>query len=305
MSIAVIAESIIILFLLMGVGYLCRRTGVIGPDGARGLSSFVVNVSLPALILMAMQVPLTAELVANAGGILFGIAVFYGVSFAIAFTIPRFIAESDLEQGVMRFMLVFSNLGFMGIPVAGAVFGPEAIFYVSIFNLTFSILLFSVGVLMLRPDMGRYLDPKLFLNTGLIASVAGLVLFALQVHIPSPFADVFTLLGTTTTPLAMVVVGALLATMPIEGIFTDKKIWVITILRLCVIPLAVFLILRPFVEGPFLLGIPVLLAAMPVAANAVMLAEEYHVDATIASKGVFLTTILSLITLPLITLLIT
>lgn len=72
----------------MGVGYLCRRTGVIGPDGARGLSSFVVNVSLPALILMAMQVPLTAELVANAGGILFGIAVFYGVSFAIAFTIP-------------------------------------------------------------------------------------------------------------------------------------------------------------------------------------------------------------------------
>jgi len=305
MSIAVIAESIIILFLLMGVGFLCRRTGVIGSDGARGLSSFVVNVSLPALILMAMQVPLTTELVTNAGGILFGIAVFYGVSFAFAFTAPRFIANSDLEQGVMRFMLVFSNLGFMGIPVAGAVFGPEAIFYVSIFNLTFSILLFSVGVLMLRPDMGRYLDPKLFLNTGLIASVAGLILFALQVHIPSPFADVFTLLGITTTPLAMVVVGALLATLPFEGLFTDKKIWVITILRLCVIPLAVFLILRPFVSGPFLLGVPVLLAAMPVAANAVMLAEEYHVDATIASKGVFLTTILSLVSLPLITLLIT
>jgi len=305
MSLAVIAESIIILFLLMGVGFLCRRTGVIGPDGARGLSSFVVNVSLPALILMAMQVPLTPELVDNAGGILLGIAVFYGVSFALAFTVPRFIEDSDLEQGVMRFMLVFSNLGFMGIPVAGAVFGPEAIFYVSIFNLTFSILLFSVGVLMLRPDMGRYLDPKLFLNTGLIASVAGLILFTLQVHIPSPFADVLTLLGSTTTPLAMVVVGALLATLPIEGLFTDKKIWAITILRLCVIPLAVFLILRPFVAGPFLLGVPVLLAAMPVAANTVMLAEEYHVDATTGSKGVFLTTTLSLLTLPLITLLIT
>ncbi|WP_165074947.1 AEC family transporter [Methanogenium sp. MK-MG] len=305
MSIMVIAESIIILFLLMGVGFLCRRSGVIGPDGARGLSSFVVNVSLPALIVMAMQVPLTPELVTNAGGILLGLVVFYGVSFALAFTVPRFVADSDLEQGVMRFMLVFSNLGFMGIPVAGAVFGPESIFYVSIFNLTFSILLFSVGVLMLRPDMGRYLDPKLFLNTGIIASVAGLILFVLQVHIPSPFADVFTLLGSTTTPLAMVVVGALLATLPVEGLFTDKKIWVITILRLCVIPLAVFFILRPFVEGPFLLGVPVLLAAMPVAANAVMLAEEYHVDSTLASKGVFLTTILSLVTLPLITLLIT
>lgn len=241
------------------------------------------------------------------GGILLGLVVFYGVSFALAFTVPRFVADSDLEEGgVMRFMLVFSNLGFMGIPVAGAVFGPESIFYVSIFNLTFSILLFSVGVLMLRPDMGKYLDPKLFLNTGLIASVAGLILFVLQVHIPSPFADVFTLLGSTTTPpLAMVVVGALLATLPIEGIFTDKKIWAITLLRLCVIPIAVFLVLRPFVEGPFLLGVPVLLAAMPVAANAVMLAEEYHVDSTLASKGVFLTTILSLVTLPLITLLIT
>jgi malate permease and related proteins len=305
MSLMVIAESIIILFLLMGVGYLCRRSGVINQEGTRGLSSFVVNVSLPALIVMAMQVPITPELVANAGGILLGLVVFYGVSFALAFTVPRFVADSDLEEGVMRFMLVFSNLGFMGIPVAGAVFGPESIFYVSIFNLTFSILLFSVGVLILRPDMGKYLDPKLFLNTGLIASVAGLILFVLQVHIPSPFADVFTLLGSTTTPLAMVVVGALLATLPIEGIFTDKKIWAITLLRLCVIPIAVFLVLRPFVEGPFLLGVPVLLAAMPVAANAVMLAEEYHVDSTLASKGVFLTTILSLVTLPLITLLIT
>lgn len=305
MSIAVIAESIIILFLLMGIGFLCRRTGVISPDGARGLSSFVVNVSLPALIVMAMQVPLTPELVENAGGILLGVGVFYGVSFAFAFTVPRYVAESDLEEGVMRFMLVFSNLGFMGFPVAAAVFGPESIFYVSIFNLTFSFLLFSVGVLMLRPDMGRYLDPKLFLNAGIAASVTGLILFILQIHIPSPFADVFSLLGSTTTPLAMVVVGAMLAALPVDGLFTDKKIWVVTALRLCGIPLVVFFLLRPFVSGPFLLGIPVLLAAMPVAANTVMLAEEYHVDATLASKGVFLTTILSLATLPFITLFIT
>ncbi|WOF17145.1 AEC family transporter [Methanoplanus sp. FWC-SCC4] len=300
MDFIVIVNSIIILFLLMAVGYICFKSGIINREGAKGLSSFLVNIALPSLIVVSMQIPLNADTYSKTME-MFGIAaVFYILSFVFAVIIPRYLTESDLEKGVYGFMLLFSNLGFMGIPVSAAIFGQEAVFYTSLFMLPFGILVFSVGVLMLRPDMGRYLDKKLFLNSGIIASAAGLIFFFTGFQIPSPALDVLTILGSLTTPLAMIVVGALLATMPFSGMIKDKKIYAMSFFRLIAIPVVLFIILKPFVDDPMLLGIPVILAAMPAAANAVLMAEEYGVDSNSASKGVFISTMLCVVTIPAI-----
>ena len=297
-----VAYSIAILFILIGAGFLCMKGGILTRAGISGITSFVVNVTLPALILQSMQVPVTDAMLAQLAPFLLVLVAFYAVSFAAAFLVPKISGtSSDLETGVIRFMMIFSNLGFMGFPVSAAVFGPESLFYVSIFNMTFSLLVFSVGVILLRPDMGRYLDKKLFLNPGIVASGVGLGLFLTGARIPGPFADALDLLGSVTSPLAMIIVGALLATLPAERLFTDRAVWTVASFRLLVIPVALYLVLSPFIDDPLLLGVPVLLAAMPAAANTVMLAEEYHVDSALASRGVFLTTMLCIVTIPLIT----
>jgi len=226
--------------------------------------------------------------------------VVYLISFAFAAVVPLFLKGSSFETGVLRFMLIFSNLGFMGYPVAYAMFGPESVFYVTLINLPFGFLVFTLGVFLLRPDLARNPELKRIVTPGLIASIFGLFLLVTGITIPSPLNESVSLLGSITTPLAMIVIGTFLAPLPFLGMVSDIRVWAISLLRLLVIPFAVFLIISPFISDPLLLGIPVLLAAMPVAANTVLLSEEYGVNAELASKGVFISTLLSLVTIPLI-----
>jgi len=191
----------------------------------------------------------------------------------------------------------------MGYPVCETFFGPESLFYVTLIHIPFGLLVFTLGIFLLRPDLAKKPDLKKICTPGLIASLIGLIFFFAGVTLPPPLSDSVSLLGSVTTPLAMIVIGALLATLPVISMFGDARIWVISLFRLGIIPVFTFFILTPIISDPLLLGVPVLLAAMPVAANTVLLAEEYGVNSELASKGVFLSTILSVVTIPFIALL--
>ena len=295
-----VVTSIFTLFILIGVGFVAFRMGYITRSGASGLSSLLVNVAIPCLILESMQVPLSEGLIYSMEMIVFIEIVVYVVSFIFAGIVPLLLHGSRFETGVLRFMLIFSNLGFMGYPVAYAMFGEASVFYVTLVNLPFGFLVFTVGVFLLRPDLARQPDIKRIVTPGLIASILGLVLLGTGLTIPSPVNESISLLGSITTPLAMIVIGTFLAPLPFFEMLSDTRIWIISSIRLLAIPAVVFLLISPFVHDPLLLGIPVLLAAMPVAANTVLLSEEYGVNAELASKGVFISTLLSLVTIPLI-----
>jgi malate permease and related proteins len=303
MDLLPIIESILTLFILIAIGYIAYRTGVITRFGVTGLSSLLVNITLPCLIIESMQVPVTPDRVHEIAIIFMIELVVYGISFIAAFLVPYLLSGSQFETGVFRFMLIFSNLGFMGYPVCQALFGHESLFYVTLINIPFGLLVFTVGVFLLRPDLAKNPDLKRILSPGLVSSLLGLLLFFAGVTIPSPLSDSISMLGSVTTPLAMIVIGALLAPLPFCSMFGDFRIWVVSAFRLGIIPLAVLFLLRPFISDLLLLSVPVLLAAMPIAANTVLLAEEYGVNAEIASKGVFFSTILSLVTIPGIALL--
>lgn len=304
MDILPIVQSILTLFILILIGFLAFRIGFINRTGVSGLSSLLVNISLPCLIIESMQVQVTGSLIGNMETIILIELLVYGLSFCCAFLVPYLLGGSIFEAGVFRFMLIFSNLGFMGYPVAQTLFGPESLFYVTLINIPFGLLVFTVGVFLLRPDIMHDHDMKRIFTPGLIASLVGLLFFFTGFDIPSPVSDSLSLLGSVTTPLAMIVIGALLSTLPIGSMFGDIRIWVISLFRLIIIPLAVLWILKPYISDPLLLGVPVILAAMPVAANTVLLAEEYGVNAELASKGVFLSTILSLLSIPVMAMLI-
>ena len=297
----VVADQIFILVLLIAAGYVAVATKIVDPRATRGLSGLLINITLPALIVASMQVPFTPERLAGAETLVLATGALYIISFAIAWVVSKAMRVPAAEEGVLQFAIVFGNVGFMGFPVALALFGEESLFYVAIFNLVFNVLVFSVGIMMLTGGRGERFDPRLLLNPGIAASIVGLALFLGSVEIPSPFIDSIELLGGVTTPLAMIIVGAMLATFPAREMVGNWRNWVASAVLLIAVPAAYCYLIAPFFPDPYINGIMITMAAMPAAANTVIFAEQYGADSRLASQIVFVSTIGSLVTIPLVT----
>ena len=300
MDFLIVADQIFILVLLIAAGYAAVATKIVDPQATRGLSGLLVNITIPALIVASMQVPFTPERLIGAETLLLATGVFFALSFALAWAVSKAMRVPPAEEGVLQFAIVFGNVGFMGFPVALTLFGEEALFYVAIFNLVFNILVFSVGIAMLTGGRGKEFDPKLLANPGIAAAIVGFALFLGSIEIPGPFIDSIDLLGGVTTPLAMIIVGAMLATFPAREMVGNWRIWVASAILLLAVPAAYCYLLVPIFPDPFINGIMITMAAMPAAANTVIFAEQYGADSKLASQIVFVSTIGSLITIPLI-----
>ena len=300
MDLLVVADQILILVLLIAVGYAAVSTKIMDPGATRGLSALLVNVTIPALIIASMQVPFTPERLAGAEILLLATGVLFAFSFALAWAVSKAMQVPPAEEGVLQFAIVFGNVGFMGFPVALTLFGEESLFYVAIFNLVFNILVFSVGIAMLTGGRGKEFDPKLLANPGIAASIIGFALFLGSVEIPGPFIDSIDLLGGVTTPLAMIIVGAMLATFPAREMVGNWRIWVASAILLLAVPAAYCCLFAPVFADPFINGVMITMAAMPAAANTVIFAEQYGANSRLASQIVFVSTIGSLVTIPLV-----
>ncbi len=300
MDFLLVADQIFILVLLIAAGYVAVSTRIVDPRTTRGLSGLLINITIPALIVASMQVPFTPERLAGAETLVLATGALYIFSFALAWAVSKAMRVPPAEEGVLQFAIVFGNVGFMGFPVALTLFGEEALFYVAIFNLFFNVLVFSVGIAMLTEGRGKGFDPRLLANPGIAASVVGFALFLGSVEIPSPFIDSIELLGGVTTPLAMIIVGAMLATFPAREMVGNWRIWVASAVLLLAVPVAYYYLFSPVFPDPFINGIMITMAAMPAAANTVIFAEQYGADSRLASQIVFVSTIGSLVTIPLI-----
>ena len=301
MDFLLVADQIFILILLIAAGYVAVTTKIVDPRATRGLSGLLINITLPALIVASMQVPFTPERLAGAETLILATAALYVISLAIAWVVSKVMRVPAAEEGVLQFAIVFGNVGFMGFPVALTLFGEDSLFYVAIFNLFFNVLVFSVGIAMLTEGRGKGFDPRLLANPGIAASVVGLALFLGSVEIPSPFIDSIDLLGNVTTPLAMIIVGAMLATFPAREMVGNWRIWVASAVLLLAVPAAYCYLFAPVFADPYINGIMITMAAMPAMANTVIFAEQYGADSRLASQIVFVSTIGSLVTIPLIT----
>ena len=300
MDLITVLVAISSLFALIGVGFVARRYNILKDDFVHLLSHVLVNIALPAITISSMQVPHTAKTMGIVDSMLAVAVCYYIAAFLASILICHFLPSTPTEKGVFQFMLVFPNTMFMGIPVASAILGPDSLFYVILFNLPFNFLVFTVGVWLLARGRPGKLDPKVLLSPGLVASFVGLALFLVGYTIPSLVETGLELIGSVTTPLAMLVVGALLATLPAARLAGDWRIYLIAGLRLIIFPVIAFVVLSPFIADKIPLGVAVLLIAMPVAANSVLLSEEYNVDSTLASQGVFLSTLICLATIPVL-----
>ena len=295
-------NQILILFLLIGVGFFCRRVGILHETSVTSLSKFLLHICIPAMIIYSMQIPVTSELLQNSELLIVAAFGYYAVSLVVAWFAPILLRARHEEYGVFRFMLVFSNSMFMGFPVLSMIFGPEAIFYAAIFNIPFTILAYSLGIWLLTVDGGGegcpVFEPKLLVNAAFFLTFVGLALFLTSTTIPDPINGSLELLASVTTPLSLVVTGGFLAQLDMSRIFGNVRQYFVAGIRLLVLPALVYVIFSPFIADPLILGVVVVTAGMPAATNTVMLASEHRVHPDIAAQGVFITTLMSVVTLP-------
>jgi len=288
------------LSLLMLAGYFANHFGILGRDAQKWLSKLLVNITCPALILASVTTSQRLESTA-ALLLIFGVAIAYYVLLPVVAKVCSLAVTKD-RRCEYECMLIYSNLGFMGIPVANAVLGKESVLYISIFLAMCNISLFSYAVLLLgkNDSAGGKLQWKKMINPGTVSAVAAVLLYLCGISIPSLLLDPISSVGSTTTPLAMLVIGASLANTKLKDMLNEKSMIFFTILRLVVLPLAAWGICRLFIRDQILTGAVVLISGMPVASNIVMLCSELNRDADYIAKGVFFSTLFSVVTIPLL-----
>lgn len=290
-------EMLVILFGI-AAGYLARRLGYLGGETDQKLSKIILNITMPCLIIASVT---TGEALPEASKILSTLkvaAVFYGVEMLLAVIVPRILGGTEQQKGVWRYILVFPNVAFIGYPVTVAIFGPEALFYAVILVLPFNLLAYSIGPLMLA-GRAKFRWQQLA-SPCIIAAVLALVVALCRISLPVLVGECAAFVGDLTTPLSLLVVGSLLAGLSVRQVFASPRLWVLTALRLLILPALLWVILGWMQVEPLVADIAVILMAMPAAVNGTMLCMEYNGDTECMAQGTFLTTLVSILTIPVV-----
>lgn len=302
MELNTIKNQIIVLFFIMIVGFLARKRNIINSQINKGLTEILLNITLPFMIVSSFNFSFSIDMLQKSGVIL----IYSVCIFIISYLLGRLLYMKYPERirSVLIFSAMFSNCGFMGFPLIESIYGKVGVFYASIFNMAFTILIWTVGVGLYTGKKDTSSIKKALLNSGTIAVYIGLFIFLFSIHLPVPIYKTLEMVGGMTSPLSMIVIGAMLGEMNIKEVLTSMTAYYSSLTRLIIVPLAVFASLKLLGAKDMILGVLVLLAGMPVAANTAIMSEKYGADSALASKCIFISTVLSTLSIPLIMMLI-
>ncbi|MGN0855044.1 MAG: AEC family transporter [Kiritimatiellia bacterium] len=303
-NLALVATQVGILFALMAVGAFCRRLRLVEETAIRGIVNVLVLIVTPALIIHCFQRPFDASKLA-------ALALAFGIAFAAHLVL---IAASGWlvrhhaadTQCVLRLAVVFSNAGFMGIPLENALFGADGVFYGIVYVVVFNIMIWSWGFCTMKGvdlrHLGRGQLRTVCLNPGTVGILLGLPLFLCSVRLPEVVAKPIAFLADLNTPLAMLVVGYYLAGAKLGPVLRSGTAYGVAMMRLLGFPLLLLAVLYPYrahVERTMALAL-ITAAAAPVAAMVSMFASQFNRDIDMSVGLVSGTTLLSILTMPLV-----
>ena len=292
-----LSEMLVLLFAI-AAGFLANRLGILGGETDKKISKLLLTVTLPAMILGSVC---TGDALPEPSVVLgtLGVAlVFYLLEFAFVLAAPPLLGGTPGQKGVWRYTLAFPNVAFIGYPVVSALFGPEALFYAVILVLPFNLLSFTLGPLLLT-GAKRFSLRQMF-SPCVAASLLALVLALARLRPPAVIGEALDFVGGVTVPLSLLFVGSLLAGMPLGRMLASPRLWILTALRLLVLPAALCFLLRRMGTDALILGVAVTQMAMPAAVNGSLLCMEYGGDAECMAQTTFVTTLASIITIPIL-----
>lgn len=297
-----ILSSLIMIFILIVPGVFFRKKSIITEEQNGGINTFVVNLTWPCLVINAMQMEFSLQILKDCGYILVVCLLILAIIFIISIPFARMIKLTKTKRYITIFMLLFGNTGFIGIPVIQALYGTDAVFYAAIVELINDVLIFTVGMLLIQMSAGADLKVgfRQFINPGLIGVIIGLVLFLLNIQLPEVIGGSIEMIGSATTPLTMFCIGYQIGGLNFKEIAGDLQVYAVCFVKLLIVPIITLLAVKLW-AGDFSILEKVLIVgfAMPVGAVASIFSQQYNGESVFATKNVLLSTVLSLITIPI------
>ena len=334
----VVISQMIMIFLLIAIGFGLSRSSHLTSESSRDLSWIVLNITNPITILVAAiedEQKVSAMELAVAFALFIGIYIFLGI---VAYLLPIVMRVERDDRYSYRYLSVFSNVGFIGIPFCSAVLGVHSLIYVSICSLVFNLIAYTVGMSAMEKvgmrqngavkpgevdspesltggDAGMGGDStsgesgarktmaglKKVVNSGTVFSILTIVVYILDIKFPSVIMNTLSYIGRSTTFLSMIVLGVSVASLSVKEIFGKPALYVFTLLRQIVVPIALIFVLKPFVDNTLLLQTAIIMVAMPCANLPLMMAKQYRAKEDTISSGIMLTTFCAILTIPIVT----
>lgn len=291
------AQQVLILYILIAVGFFADKTGLYTEKASKLNTNLLFYIVTPMVIVNSfLSIDNSPENLRN-----FGIAALGGVLIHIigmVLILPLFRKTEKSKAGLYRYACMYGNCGYMALPLANAVLGAQGAFYCSAIIMVFNIFSFTHGIYIMGAQKGGFNFKKLLINPGTIGVTLGLPLYLLGVELPTVIATPVSSLASLNTPLAMLIFGTYIAHTDLKTMFTDKKIYLVALVKLITIPLIMIAGFK-ILDVPQTLAMAITVSASaPCANNTVILAGKYGLDTGVASKTVALVSFFSIITMP-------
>jgi len=306
LDLMMVFQSLVGLFLLIGLGIFLAKSGILPTSIASGLSAFILKVTMPCTCFLALVQQSydpaflrDAVLMFLTGFLVVLLTLAVSVVLSNVFSIPR------SRRGVWAFSATFSNYGFMGFPIILSLLGSYALALAAIFSIVFNLIIYSLGDMVISRDVASSQDrvslKKIILTPLNFGILMSLVVYFGRIPLPAAISVPITHLSNTTTPMSLIVTGILLSDCNLREVITDKSLYGCAALRLLVYPFLSLFLLKslPFLN-PMIVSVIVIIMSMPTAASATFLSETKGADSVFGSKVILITSILCIVTLPLL-----
>jgi len=298
-------EVMMTLFAIVIVGYVAGRLGYMGGEFDKRLSSLVINFTCPALILasaMTGDLP-DRRLILPLLGIS---ALTYVLLTGVAFLLPRFLTKQKDDEGIVGFALMFGNVGFMGYPVVASIFGQQAVFYAAVLNVVNTFAVFTIGTILILGNLGdgRHFQKKVLYSTPMLSAYLAMLIVALGIdNIPGVISQPLTMIGNITVPAALLIIGSSMSQLSVRTMLGNPTVYATTLFRLVLIPVGFYYLFCALGFDPYVVDINTMVIAMPVATYGTILCLKYNRSTTLITEVTLITTLLSMLTIPLLTVL--
>lgn len=299
-----VLQQMIIFVLLMVVGALARHYQILTPENQPQITKLVVNIAYPAIILSGVTGKgphIEGAELAYAFGV---IVVMLVLLMICAQILPRLLHYPKAQRGIVNVMVVFTNIGFMGVPMIDGIYGKDALIYMTVLLIPFNLLFFSYVIQTIKGS-GSDSEPfrlRSLLNTGMGACVLAIILYLANIQLPYVLAQSISMVGSMTAPLAMMLLGSFLMDTDWKGLI-DGKMIAFTFIKMLVIPIGIILLLGQFVHNTYLLATCMAALATPSGNVIPLLAAIYNKEAyPVSVQGIAVTTAVAVVTMPLVAL---
>lgn len=298
MDLSVIVNGVISLFLIILVGVYAAKKRIITKEVNKGLTNILLKITLPCLVVSSFIFDLSDELKDNIIRCFIYSPLVLIISIVISYIL--LIPIKGEKKIIIQFANVFSNCGFIGFPIVFSIYGNEGVIYASIFNLFFTAFLWTYGVILFNGKMKREDIKKVLLNPAIVAVFIGLIIMIFGFDIPSVLSSTLDLVGNMTSPLSMIIVGVILGNAKIISYLKDKTIYYSAFLKLIIMPCILILISKLLKDTSLVIKTLIIVTAMPAAAMTSILAESFDKESEYSAVIVFITTLFSVITFPIL-----